>query len=244
MSSPYIPGQWRPIALILVNLFGIFLFASWLLEPTRSLWIQLDEWAFWSMNDSLAEGRAWQWLWAISNNRLFDLVPATCMLLLFYHRGVVTDRENLNRYIAIGILMLIVIVIASQIGKAIPIKRPSATFAFPEALRISELVPGVFAKDTASDSFPGDHGLVLLLFAGFVAFYMPRIYGIIAGIMMVLFTMPRLMGGSHWLTDEIVGALAVGIMCLSWVMATPLQNVALNRIEGWVERRRSIPSRT
>jgi membrane-associated phospholipid phosphatase len=140
--------------------------------------------------------------------------------------------------------MLIVIVIASQIGKAIPIKRPSATFAFPEALRISELVPGVFAKDTASDSFPGDHGLVLLLFAGFVAFYMPRIYGIIAGIMMVLFTMPRLMGGSHWLTDEIVGALAVGIMCLSWVMATPLQNVALNRIEGWVERRRSIPSRT
>jgi membrane-associated phospholipid phosphatase len=244
MSSPYISGQWRPTALILANLLGLILFASWLLEPTRSLWMELDEWAFWGMNNSLAEGRAWQWLWAISNNRLFDLVPATGMLLLFYHRGVIKDRENLNRYIAIGILMLITIVIASQIGKALPIKRPSATFAFPEALRISELVPGVFAKDTASDSFPGDHGLVLLLFAGFVSYFMPRVYGIIAGVMMVLFTMPRLMGGSHWLTDEIVGALAIGMMCLSWVLATPLHAIALDKIEGWVERRRAKPSRT
>jgi membrane-associated phospholipid phosphatase len=84
---------------------------------------------------------------------------------------------------------------------------------------------------------------VLLLFTGFIAFYMPRIYGIIASIMMVLFTMPRLMGGSHWLTDEIVGALAVGMMCLSWVLATPLQAIALDKIEGWVERRRSKSSR-
>jgi membrane-associated phospholipid phosphatase len=206
--------------------------------------MELDKLAFWAMNNSLAEGRAWQWLWAISNNRLFDLVPATGMLLLFYHRGVIKDRENLNRYIAIGILMLVTIVIASQIGKALPIKRPSATFAFPEALRISELVPGVYAKDTASDSFPGDHGLVLLLFAGFVAFFMPRIYGIIAFCMMIMFTMPRLMGGSHWLTDEIVGALAIGVMTLSWVLATPLHGMVLDKIEGWVQRRRTKSSRT
>jgi membrane-associated phospholipid phosphatase len=100
-------------------------------------------------------------------------------------------------------------------------------------------VPGVFAKDTASDSFPGDHGLILLLFAGFVSYFMPRIYGIIAVVMMILFTMPRLMGGSHWLTDEIVGALAIGVMTLSWVLATPLHSIALDKIEGWVERRRA-----
>lgn len=239
MSPPYRQGQWRPYVLICANLLGTLLLASWLLEPTRSFWIELDTRVFWAMNNSLAEGRAWQWLWAISNNRLFDLVPASLMLLLFSHRSLLKDRENLSRYIAIGILLLITVVIASQVGKAIPIERQSATFEFPEALRISQLVPEIFTKDTASDSFPGDHGLVLLLFAGFVSFFMPRIYGIAAFIMMFVFTLPRLMSGAHWLTDEIVGALAVGAVTLSWVLATPLHNIVLNMIEGWVKRARS-----
>lgn len=241
MSSPSIPGQWRPYILIAANLFGIILFASWLLEPTRSLWMGLDNRAFWAMNNSLAEGRAWQWLWAMTNNRLFDLVTAACMLSLFAHRSLITDHEHLNRYIAIGILLLLTVLIASQIGKALPIERPSATLAFPDALRISQLVPDVSPKDTSGDSFPGDHGLILLLYAGFVSFFMPRGYGIIASTMVVLFTLPRLMSGAHWLTDEIVGALSLGTMILSWALATPLQDMALNRIEGWVERRRAKP---
>ncbi len=238
MSSPHaIHGQWRPLILIFANLFGILLFASWLLEPTRSLWMQLDNWAFWAMNNSLAEGRTWQWLWAITNQRLFDLVAAASMLLLYGHRSLIGDRENLNRYIAIGILLLLTALIASQIGKALPIDRISGTFEYPEALRVSNLVP-VLAKDTAIDSFPGDHGLILLLFAGFVSFFMPRSYGVIALIMMIAFTLPRLMSGAHWLTDEIVGALSIGVIFLSWVLATPLQGIALDKIEGWVERRR------
>jgi Kdo2-lipid A phosphotransferase len=238
MSSPHaIHGQWRPLILIFANLFGILLFASWLLEPTRSLWMQLDNWAFWAMNNSLAEGRTWQWLWAITNHRLFDLVAAASMLLLYGHRSLIGDRENLNRYIAIGILLLLTALIASQIGKALPIDRISGTFEYPEALRVSNLVP-VLAKDTAIDSFPGDHGLILLLFAGFVSFFMPRSYGVIALIMMIAFTLPRLMSGAHWLTDEIVGALSIGVIFLSWVLATPLQGIALDKIEGWVERRR------
>ncbi|MCP3669723.1 MAG: phosphatase PAP2 family protein [Gammaproteobacteria bacterium] len=237
MTSPHnIQGKWQPQTLILANLFAIILFASWLLEPTRSLWLELDSWAFWAMNNSLAEGKAWQWFWAISNNRAFDLVPAFFMLLLYGHCSLGRDRQNLNRYIAIGILLLITVVVASQLGKAIPIKRPSATFHFPEALRISQLVPEIITKDTASDSFPGDHGLILLLYAGFVAFFMPRRYGIIAALMVVPFTLPRLMSGAHWLTDEIVGAIAVAAVVLSWIMATPLHTIALNRLEGWVSK--------
>ncbi len=243
MSSPSIPGRWRPYILITANLFGIILLASWLLEPTRSLWMELDNWAFWAMNNSLAEGRTWQWLWAITNHRLFDLVAMACMLLLYSHRSMIGDRENVDRYIAIGILLLLTALIASQIGKALPIERISGTFEYPEALRISQLVP-VLAKDTASDSFPGDHGLILLLFAGFVSFFMPRSYGITAFIMMIAFTLPRLMSGAHWLTDEIVGALSIGVILLSWVLATPLHSRALDMLEGWVKRCRKKPSDT
>lgn len=243
MSSPYIPGHWRPYILITTNLFGIILFVSWLLDPTRSLWMELDNRAFWAMNNSLADGWAWQWLWAITNHRLFDLVAAASMLLLFAHRCLIGDRGNLNRYIAIGILLLLTALIASQIGKALPIQRISGTFEYPEAIRISQLVP-VLAKDTAIDSFPGDHGLILLLFAGFVAFFMPRIYGFIAFIMVIAFTLPRMMSGAHWLTDEIVGALSIGVITLSWVLATPLHSIALNRIEAWVQKRRAKSSDT
>jgi len=232
---------WRLQILILCNLFAIILFASWLLEPTRSLWMKLDVWSFWAMNNSLAEGKTWQWFWAITNNRAFDLVPAFCMLLLYSHCSLRNDRKNLNRYIAIGILLVITVLVASQLGKAIPIKRPSATFAFPEALRISQLVPEIMTKDTASDSFPGDHGLILLLYAGFVAFFMPRIYGILAALMVIPFTLPRLMSGAHWLTDEIVGAIAVGMITLSWVLATPLHNIAVDLFEGWVIKFRNRP---
>ncbi len=235
MSYPSsIHNQWRPVILVCANLFAIILFASWLLEPTRSLWIELDNRAFWAMNNSLAEGKAWQWLWAITNNRLFDLVPAACMLLLYGHYSLGKDRQNLNRYIAIGILLLITILVASQLGKALPIKRPSATLDFPEALRLSSLVPEIFTKDTSGDSFPGDHGLILLLYAGFISFFMPRVYGIIATIMMVLFTLPRMMSGAHWLTDEIVGAVAIGAVTLSWVLATPLHSLMINKFEGWI----------
>ena len=234
--------MWRPQVLIFSNLLAIILFASWLLEPARSLWLQLDVWTFWVMNNSLAEGRAWQWLWAITNNRAFDLVPAGCMLLIYGHCSLRHDRKNLNRYIAIGILLLLTVLVASQLGKAIPVKRPSATFAFPEALRISQLVPEIVTKDTASDSFPGDHGLILLLYAGFVAFFMPRIYGILAALMVIPFTLPRLMSGAHWLTDEVVGAIAVAAVTLSWLFATPMHGIAINRFEGWVSRLRNQPS--
>ncbi len=243
MSSPFVPGQWRPYMLIFANLLGAVLFATWLLEPTRTLWMELDNWAFWAINNSLAEGRTWQWLWAITNHRLFDLVAMASMLLLYSHRSLIGDRENVDRYIAIGILLLLTALIASQIGKALPIERISGTFEYPDALRVSQLVP-VEAKDTAIDSFPGDHGLILLLFAGFVSFFMPLSYGITALIMMIAFTLPRLMSGAHWLTDEIVGALSIGIILLSWILATPLHRWALDIIEGWVKRRRNKSSDT
>ena len=240
MSSPHaMPGQWRPLILISTNLFGIALFASWLLEPTRSLWMQLDNWAFWSMNNSLADGNLWRWFWAITNNRMFDLITLGCMLVLYSHYSLRKDRQNLNRYIAVGILMLIAVLVASQIGKAIPIIRPSATNYFPDALRLSHLVPEISTKDISGDTFPGDHGLILLIYAGFVGFFMSRTYGVIASMMMVAFTLPRLMSGAHWLTDEIVGAVALGVITLSWLLATPLHAVTINGLERWVAKRRS-----
>ncbi|OQX30608.1 MAG: hypothetical protein B0D96_10615 [Candidatus Sedimenticola endophacoides] len=227
-------SQWRPLALSLGTLLPALLFVSWLYPPTRALWDGLDQAAFWAMNRSLAEGRWWQGLWAIANNRGFDLAAAGGMFALFAHYVLIHDRRRLRYFIAVGLMMSLTIVIAMQIGKAIPIERPSATALYPEALRLSQLVPEIPTKDVSGDSFPGDHGLVLLLFAGFVLRYLPRGYGVLALALAVLFTTPRLMSGAHWLSDELVGALALGTLVLTWLFATPLHGWALKRIRGWI----------
>ena len=119
--------RWRPRLLLTGNLIALLLFASWLLEPTRSLWLALDEQVFWAANHSLADGELWQKTWAIANNRAFDLVAAAAMILLYAHFVFFRDRENLTRYIAIGVLMTISILVSVKTGKWIPIERPSGT---------------------------------------------------------------------------------------------------------------------
>jgi membrane-associated phospholipid phosphatase len=232
------PSGWYPTPLILCNLLGLALMTSWLLEPTRSLWLALDAQVFWAMNDSLRWGSGWQILWAIANNRAFDLVAAAFMGMLFVHQALWADRGQLKRYIALGLFMLLTVLITAQIGKALPIERPSATAQFTQALHLSELVPQIPTKDYSGDSFPGDHGLALLLCAGFAFIYLPRLHALLAAFFMFAFTLPRLMSGAHWLTDEIVGALAIGAIVLGWLFATPLHNHAL----GWFERRLGIGS--
>ena len=225
------PSGWHPTALLVAHLISLLLLTSWLLEPTRSLWLALDEQLFWAMNRSLQWGRGWQQLWAIANNRAFDLVAGFSMLLLFAWRGLLGDRTRLYHYISVVIVMFMVLLVLLLISKELPVERPSATAHFPEALRLSQLVPEIPTKDYSSDSFPGDHGLVLLICAGFALFYLPAGYGVLALLFMVLFTLPRLMSGAHWVTDEIVGAVSVGLPALAWLFATPLQGKVLRAVE-------------
>jgi membrane-associated phospholipid phosphatase len=233
-------SRWHPTALICANLLAILLFASWLLEPTRSLWLALDDSFFWATNGSLAKGELWREIWAVANHRAFDLVAALSMFTLYGHYALLRQRENLRHYIAIGLFLTIAITLVLQGGKLlIPIERPSATMIYSEALRLSELVPYIETKDSDIDTFPGDHGLVLLLFTGFILYNMPRIYGVIALLLTFIFTVPRLMSGAHWLSDELVGAIGVGSLALGWIFATPLHD----RVVDWLERKLTRKSR-
>ncbi len=237
MTTPVIPKtRWHPLPLLFGNLIAVVLFLSWLLDPTRSLWLALDDTVFWTFNHSLAEGDLWRQFWAITNNRAFDLVAAFSMLALFGHRALLKDRQHLYRYIAVGILMTITVVVVVKSGKWLPVERPSGTYIYSEALRLSELVPHIDTKDISEDSFPGDHGLVLLLCTGFILVNLPRIYGVLALIIMVVFTLPRLVSGAHWLSDELVGAVGWGCLWLSWILATPLHDLVVERLEGWLKR--------
>ena len=79
------PEDWHPIAFVTGSILSVALLVSWFVEPTRSIWLALDEHFFWATNDTLARGRSWQVLWAVANFRAVDLLAALSMAGLFAH---------------------------------------------------------------------------------------------------------------------------------------------------------------
>ena len=112
---------WRPVTLFVSHLAALLLFFSWLIEPTRSLWLALDTQSFWAMNNSLAWGESWQTFWAIANNRAFDLVSAFAMFSLFAWPALVSDRVSQRRYIAMVLMLLITVLIFSPLARRFPL---------------------------------------------------------------------------------------------------------------------------
>ena len=213
------PEDWHPTAFVIGSVAGIALLVSWFVEPSRSIWLALDDRFFWATNDTLVWSRWWQVLWAAANFRAADLVAASFMVGLYalyvFRRG----KDEFIRWFANGLMLTGLFVVAKRFADALSVvHRRSPTLVYDDAHRLTELVPWISAKDAAVDSFPGDHCMVLLLCAGVISFYLPRAWAAGAWVIAVLFTVPRMMSGAHWLTD-VIGSLTLG---LAWVAALGL----------------------
>ena len=80
------------------------------------------------------------------------------------------------------------------------------------------------AKDYSFDSFPGDHGLMLMIYAGFMLKYFGKKAFAGSCVILMIFVLPRIMAGAHWFTDIAVGSLSIALVGLSWVLLTPLSD--------------------
>lgn len=116
-------------------------------------------------NQELVKSNAFLWLVAITNNRAFDgfsLLAMGCLMLSFWLKE---DKAGRRRILIIGLVMLLFAVAINQLATAIiPVKRSSPTLFFTDIYRVSELLH-IPTKDASKDSFPGDHGMMLLIFA-------------------------------------------------------------------------------
>jgi membrane-associated phospholipid phosphatase len=231
--------SWHPAVFGVGCVLSVVYLASWFFEPTRSLWQVLDDKVFWAFNDSLASAAWWQVLWAVANNRAVDIVAALSMIGLFAHFVLCRARDRTDFFVAVGLMLTGLILIGNRISAVLPVERKSPTLLYPDALRLTRLVPWIPTKDTAGDCFPGDHAMVLFLCAGVISYYLPRAYAVVAWVLAAVFMLPRLVGGAHWLTDDLVGAAAVAGFVLSCALATPLHGVVTRRLEPWVGRCRA-----
>ena len=210
--------------ILLLNIVGLALFLSWYLPVNHGFWFPLDAAIFHFFNHELVESRAFLWLVALTNNRAFDacsLLAMGCLMLWFWLRE---DRQGRRRIIIIGLTMLLFAVVINQLAQLlIPVKRESPTLFFSGINRVSELLHFP-TKDASKDSFPGDHGMMLLIFSAIMLRYFGKKAFAIALIIFVVFAFPRVMIGAHWFTDIAVGSLSVVLIGLPWCLMTSLSD--------------------
>jgi len=230
-------GNWRPIPLAVCNILAVLLIISWYTETGRFIWDQLDAWVFFTLNGSLADGRTWQWFWAVTNTKSFDIASALLILILYSFHIFSSNREQTISRITSGVLILVSTVIAIQFSKnLLDYGRPGPSSILQPAILLTEYVTGFEFKDHSANSFPGDHGIALIMFTSMVWFYAGRTYGLIMMLLSMLLILPRMVVGAHWLSDHLVGAAYVSLIALGWILATPLHASVLRRVEPVVGR--------
>ena len=240
MTSDAENKGWRPVGLLVFQGLALLLLASWWFKDsgTRLLWDQLDQSVFFNLNGSLAEGESWQRFWAIANNRAFDLVSAILVMLLYARFSLAEGGKYLTERIAVFILVFLFTLLMIEIsnGTLEELARKSPSLVLEPVYRLTELVPDIKTKDYSGSSFPGDHATVLIMWTGYFWFLAGTRYGLTALLIAILFSMPRVVAGAHWFTDDVVGSGVVALTGLGWLFYTPLCRVGTRRLMSVARR--------
>ena len=223
----------RLFTIVLLNFAGLALFFSWLLPANHGFWFPVDAGVFRYFNNLLVENRAFLWLVAITNNRAFDGCSLLAMGLLMLSFWLKQTPYGRRQIVIMGIVMLLTAVVLNQIGQQIPVQRQSPTLFFNDIHRVSDLL-NIPTKDASKDSFPGDHGMMLMIFCGFMLRYFGSRAFAISLIIFVVFSLPRMMIGAHWFTDIFVGSLSVILVGLPWILMTPLSDKIITLLNHYL----------
>lgn len=214
--------------------FSVGLFLSYFLLD--GVWGAVDKAVFFFFNVRLIPGSLFLTATAYANMRLFDAMSFLSMALLYYAYFRRQDNAGKRRMISLGMCMLAIGVIIKQCGPLLPVSHPSPTLVFDDVHRLTQLT-AVKTKDAAGNSFPGDHGIMLMVFAAFMARYFGRKAFCAAAVFVVVFSLPRIASGAHWFSDIYMGSLAITTFVLSWFLLTG----ASDSCAAWLER--LIPAR-
>lgn len=211
--------------IIALNAAGVALFMSWFIPVNHGIWSMVDTTIFRFFNHGISAGNlTYAGFLAVINNRAFDgcaLLAMGCLMLSFWLKA---DTAGRRRIVGIGLVMLLSAVLVNQLAQhLIPVTRSSPSLSVPGAHRVSDVI-SFKTKDGSRDSFPGDHGMMLLIFAAFMWRYFGQKAFAIALAIFVIFAFPRVMIGAHWFTDIAVGSLTSVLIGVPWILLTPLSD--------------------
>ena len=221
--------SFRANIFIVLNALSLLLVSSWTYGVTREYWVLLDQWVFDATNPLLNElGGAWSWFWAVLSIRIADLIPFFIILWFFYAKGVVFEsKDRPAGFIGFGLLGIVMLFVRELLDFYVEynnLNRASPTVLISDAVRLSSMYPDFGLKDSSGDSFPGDHAAVLFTWLGYCLFFVRNKWTPWILFVVVLFAMPRLMAGAHWMSDIMVGGISTALIALAFGLYTPLLN--------------------
>lgn len=226
----------------LFTLLGLttLLAISWLWAPLRTCWQSADLALFYSLNRPIAESHLYALGWAIMNMRPVDALVGVLLFSLIL-RGGWTVPASRVRHTMIAMVVLLLWMVLLRVGftsllDAIHWSRASPSETLSDAIKLTQVFPGwdekYHLKDGSPISFPGDHASVLLIWAMWVSRFVSPAKQAIVWCLALFFSLPRLVAGAHWLSDDLVGGLAIALFAYGTAVHTPL----LTCISGHIER--------
>jgi hypothetical protein len=198
-------------------LFGVVLLGAWWFDWAgwRVAWDGWDRAVFVAANDSLRSGGSWAAFWAATNTRWFDVVPAALILSLYAHYLFADGGRFWKQRFELGLWVFAFIGLWMQFAmKALlDFGRASPTLTLPDPVLLSEMFDWpLHIKDSSMDCFPGDHVGVMVL-VGMVMFHVAgRWRGLCILLAALLFALPRIFGGAHWFSDQLIGGGFAGLL--------------------------------
>lgn len=232
--------RWRELAICNVIAFGIL--GSWLWQPTRQLWEQIDHAVFHALNSPLASHPLWAHIWAIGSMRPADMGAALTMLIVLTSRNLVFSGTQVRSafFAFLSLLLLLTLLrvgLFSRIVDVMQWQHSSPSITVDGAIRLSTLFPDWetkwHMKDSSNQSFPGDHGAVLLLWALFLWPFARGLRRFVVMALLCLFMLPRLVAGAHWASDVFVGGLFLSLITIGWGLHSPYAARMTGLLERW-----------
>lgn len=229
-QSVLLQNHWDWPRLIAFHAIAFLVFASWLWQPTRTLWDQLDKQIFHYLNAPLATSSIWAHLWAFGSMRLADMAVGLIMLGFLIKGNWLFARDQVRTALFAflsGLFLLLVIRIGlfSPLVKIMHWQHDGPSLVLNGAVRLGEVFPDwerfSHIKDSSSNSFPGDHASVVLLWALFLYPFAKVWQRALIGVLTVVFLLPRLVAGAHWGTDIFIGGVFLSLVAFSWGFYTP-----------------------
>ena len=231
MNNPGLfQARWNLGGLALCNLFAVGLLCFWLWPAGQAVCVVFDEWLFHLLNDPLASSQAWLHVWAVASLRPFDAVVGVILLALLI-RGdwvfkAIEVRQAFFGFLGILLLLLFIRMLFSKLAAQMGWQHHSPSMVISGAIQMSDYFPGLEKtwelKDRSSQSFPGDHASVLLIWGMFMSVFAKRLgHVLVIWGLALLFMMPRLVAGAHWGQDDYIGGVLLALLALGWGYYTP-----------------------
>jgi len=218
----------QPKPFYALTILGMLLLVSYF----AGMWQSTDVFLFDVLNGSLsAEFSYYNQFWALMSVRYTDLIPLIFILLSFLTWQKEQRLKALTFFVSLLLLMLIVRECLDIYLEWKMFDRESPSLVMSQVIRLS-LLFDFNLKDASATSFPGDHAAVLLTWMGYFIFSHKGKHFFWVLLIVVLFSLPRLIAGAHWASDVLVGGLSIALIALALGLFTPI----LNKPNQWLQK--------